>query len=119
MWVRKMLLGANEKGLKHKLADVLSRATGTADKVREVWPGFFSSITPLRSRVAHGNPPSNGETGLRYYAAATGLRWILRHVYLREFGLSDHDAENIVSRSSKFQDDLRLIRQWYSQLEQC
>ena len=117
-WVRERLSGANEKGLKRKLDDVLERTTGTATAICEAWPGFFGSITPLRSRVAHGHPQSDGETGLRYHAAATGLCWILRHVYLKELGLSDHHAEDIVSRGRKFQDDLRLLRGWYRQLEQ-
>lgn len=116
-WVRERLVGANEKGLKRRLYEVLERATGTAIAICEAWPRFFASIISLRSRVAHGHPQSGGETGLRYHAAGTGLRWILRHVYLRELGLSDHDAEDLVSRNPKFQDDLRLLRGWHQQLE--
>lgn len=117
-WVRDQIFGANKKGLRRQLHEVLERATSTEAKIVEAWPGFFDSIVALRSKVAHGIPATGGDTVLRYLATATGLRWILRHVYLKELGLSDHDAAETISQCIPFEQELGLLRDWYQQLEQ-
>ena len=117
-WVQDQLSGANKKGLRKQLKEVLGQAESTAMKIEGAYPNFFDSIVSLRTKVAHGIPATGSQTGLRYYAAATGLRWILRHVYLRELGLSDHDAAEAISNCIPFEQELRLLKDWYGQLKQ-
>ena len=116
-WVRDRLTGANKKGLRRQLDEVRARSSGTEAKILEVWPGFFDSIVSLRSKVAHGIPETSDAAVLRYLSAATGLHWILRHVYLRELGLSDSDSAAVISQCLAFEQDLRQLSDWYSQLE--
>ena len=117
-WVRNQISGANKKGLRRQLHEVLENASSTEAKIVDAWPGFFDSIVELRSKVAHGIPATGGDAGLRYLAVATGLRWILRHVYLKELGLSDHHATETISNCLRFEQEVRLLRDWYQQLEQ-
>ena len=116
-WVRKQLSGANRKTQRRQLRDVLDCATATASRITNAWPGFSCSIVDLRGEVAHGIPQAGGEAALRYHAAATGLQWIMRHVYLKEIGLSDHQAAETVAHCGAFDQELRLLNSWYRQLE--
>ena len=102
---------------KQQLRDVLECATATASRITDTWPGFFDSIVDLRGRIAHGIPQQSSEMALRYLSAARGLQWIMRHVYLNEIGLSDHQAAEIVARCIAFEQELRHLENWYQQLE--
>ena len=117
-WVKNQLSGANRKGLGRQVREVCERSSKTASKISEVWPSFFDSAVSLRAKVAHGIPDASGDGALRFLASATGLRWILRHVYLRELGLSDHDAAETIAQCLAFQQELSLLKDWYRQLEQ-
>ena len=116
-WVRDQLSRANKKTQQRQLQDVLERAAATASRITNAWPNFFSSIVDLRGKVAHGIPQAGGEAAVGYLAAATGLQWIMRHVYLREIGLSDHQAAETVAHCVAFDQELRLLKSWYQQLE--
>ena len=42
----------------------------------------------------------------------------MRHVYLKELGLSDDDAANTITRCHSFEQELHVLEDWYQQLEQ-
>lgn len=116
-WAREQLSRANRKTQQRQLLDVLECATDTASRIMEAWPDFFDSIVDLRGKIAHGIPHESGDAALRYLSAAMGLQWIMRHVYLRELGLSDHQAAETVAHCIAFDQELRLLESWYQQLE--
>lgn len=116
-WVRGQLTGANTKGLRRQLNEVKTRSIDTVKKITEIWPDFFDSLVGLRSQIAHGIPSARRESGLHHLAAAVGLRWILRHVYLLELGLSDQDASQTIAQCLAFEQELGLLRDWHRQLE--
>ena len=115
-WVRERLAGSNHKGLKRQIAEVQARADDTGVKIEQVWPKFARHMAKCRSKAAHGGPTGSGNLGLRYHAGAMALRWLLRHVYLLELGMSAHNVNLIVQNSDSFNHEMQLLLQWQDQI---
>ena len=115
-WVRGQIADSNRKGLKRQIDEIAERAGDTGRCLSEVWPKFARHMAESRSIAAHGQPPSSGDTGLRFHAGAMALRWLLRHVYLQELGVSTGETNRLVQSSERFGDDMQLLQEWQDRI---
>ena len=115
-WAREVLSRSNRKGLKRQIKEVQDRAGDTGESIENVWPKFARQIAKLRSMAAHGGPTSSGDLGLRYHAGAMALRWLLRHVYLLELGVSPHEVNLMIQNTNRFKDEIQLLQQWHERI---
>jgi len=117
-WATKHLRDRNEKPLLQKLEEVINRADKTGDSVLAAWPGFCKEAVKSRNEIAHGKASDDPDAGLRYHAMAMGLRWVLRHVYLRRLGVTKSKANQIVAASNRFRQEIRTLKSWYEESSQ-
>jgi len=115
-WARDVLQDKNSKNLRTKLREVMDRASSTTASIEGAWPEFCKHVIKYRNNVAHGNTASMGSLGLRYHAGAVGLRWLLRHIYLLELGLSETDANDLIQNDGVFKQEVRLLEEWYRRI---
>lgn len=115
-WVRDQIADSNRKGLKRQIDELAERADDTGSSIREVWPKFARHMAEYRAVAAHGQPTSSGDIGLRFHAGSMALRWLLRHVYLLELGLSTAEANRLIQSSKGFGDDVQLLQEWQDRL---
>ena len=111
-WLRVQLDNRNQKGQLRVLSEVLERGEGTARKIESVWPKFAKFVNHQRNRAAHARKRADARDGLQFVAAATGLLWVLRHVYLVELGISTDNATQLLDGCQQFQQELRCLREW-------
>ena len=114
-WARKHLKDKNQKPLIQQLDEVVKRAGKTGVSVLEAWPGFCKVAVGSRNEIAHGKMSEDPDAGLRYHAMSVGLRWVLRHVYLRKLGASQKKAYEIVAASNDFRQEMRTLKSWYGE----
>ena len=115
-WTRDMLSGRNNKGLKKQLKEVIDQGGTTGETIVQAWPGsdFCRQIVKYRGIAAHGTSANSGSLGSTYYAGATCIRWLLRHVYLRELGLPAANVGTMIQNNQRFQREMRSLGQWVS-----
>ena len=117
-WAKKHLRDRNDKPLFQKLEEVIKRADKTGERVIEAWPGFCKEAVRSRNEIAHGKASEDLDAGLRYHAMAMGLRWVLRHVYLRRLGVTKSKTNQIVAASNHFEQEIRTLKSWYEESNQ-
>ena len=115
-WAEKHLRDKNQKPLMQQLDEVIKRADKTGSKVVEAWPDFCKQAVECRNEIAHGTIADDPKSGLRYHAMSMGLRWILRHVYLRTLGGSKAKVNQIVAASSVFNQEMDMLQSWHEEL---
>ena len=115
-WAESILRDKNSKGLKRRLQEVMDRSSSTSRSIEDAWPDFCRQMIKYRRRAAHGISTTVSSLGLRYHAGAVGLRWLLRHAYLLELGMSESGIENFIQNDHQFQGDIRLLEKWYGRI---
>lgn len=115
-WARGILQDRNAKGARTLLREVMDRASTTGESIEEAWPAFCREAVKYRNRAAHGRTAVIGSLGLRYHAAALGLHWLLRHVYLLELGLLEADTSDLIQNDEVFKREMRLLKEWYGKV---
>lgn len=115
-WAEKHLRDKNQKPLVGQLEEVVKRADKTGSKLVEAWPDFCKEAVECRNEIAHGTIADDPKTGLRYHAMSIGLRWILRHVYLRKLGVPKAKTNLIVTASNEFNQEMSMLKSWHGDL---
>ena len=109
-WLRQRLRDGNNKGQRKKILEVFEFADSTSNGVQDVWPGFDRLVKSQRNRTAHPQSSSGNDGGVSPMAAKTGLRWILRHAYLRRLGMTSENITNLMEGCYLYQRDLRHLQ---------
>ena len=109
-WLMQRLRDGNNKGQRKKILEVFEFADSTSNGVQRVWPGFDHLIQSQRNKTAHPQSSSANDGGVFSLAATTGLRWILRHAYLRQLGMTSENIMNLLERCHSYQRDLRHLQ---------
>ena len=117
-WAREVLQDKNSKSLKTRLREVMDRASTTAQSIEQAWPEFCNHVVKYRNNAAHGTSAIIRFLGLRYHAGAVGFRWILRHVYLLELGLSETKASVLIQTDTVFKQEMRLLGEWHDRMDE-
>ena len=108
-WINERLSGSNYKSLRTRLNDVVERAGDTGKRIQEVWPDFCRDVVCYRNLSVHGGRSARENLGSQFLVASTGVRWLLRHVYLMELGMSDADTGRLIQENPVFEQRMRLI----------
>ena len=119
VWTKKHLRDKNDKPLIQKLEEVIERGDETGATVVDSWPGFCKVAVQSRNEIAHGKVSEDLDAGLRYHAMSMGLRWVLRHVYLRRLGVTKRKTSQIVAASNGFRQEMRTLKSWYQESSQA
>ena len=110
-WLRQRLRDGNNKGQRKKILEVFEFADSTSNGVQDVCPGFDGLVKSQRNRTAHPQSSSGNDGGVSPMATKTGLRWILRHAYLRRLGMTNENITNLMEGCYLYQRDLRHLQE--------
>ena len=102
--------------VRHKIEDAVSGAGNVGTQILDAWPEL-ETIGKLRLDAAHGRARPDADFGLRCIGGAMALQWIQRVRLLAELGISDTDADSIVSDNFQYPWDLQTLQSWNAELE--
>jgi ApeA N-terminal domain 1/Apea-like HEPN len=105
-WIRRRL--TNDRSLRGQLEDVVGLAGSTGQRLLEAHPNLIGDAVRARTFAAHALDYDEFQ-GERFVYCAIALRWLMRHCFLRELGMSDEQAGLVVAQCHTFVQELSLV----------
>lgn len=100
-WVLQRLRDGNRKSQARKLNDLVDLAGSTGELVMREQPQFVRQAIKSRNLSIHADHAGNSSRD-PFDGSAHALWWVLRHAFLRELGVDEHQIGDLLRKSQEF-----------------
>ena len=104
--------GKKPKKSSHAVRTLVEDSGSTGRSIESTQEDFVGFAARQRGAVGHVVDMHAGSRGEKFLVTSFGMRWMLRHIYLVQLGVSEDDASQLITRCDQFRQEIETMKRW-------